>query len=530
MSKKDLLIAKNGSSIKLALLEDERLVELHTEEINNNISVGDIFIGKVRKLLPSLNAAFIDIGFSKDAFLHYSDLGNQFKIIDKFIRGVKNEKQKSFNLNDLKFDNSLDKEGHISSTISSGQSILVQVTKEPISTKGPRLSCEISIAGRYVILIPFSDKIFISQKIEDKEEKDRLRKIISNIKPKGFGVIIRTVAEKKDAEELAKDLKELLGKWKDIFINVRDKKEPSVILKEENRASTIIRDIFDKKFKNIEVDDKIIYSEIKDYIKYIYPEKEKIVKYYSDKSIPLFEKYSVERQLKSSFGKVVHMLKGSYLIIEHTEAMHVIDVNSGNKATNSDDQEQNALTVNLIAAKEIARQLRLRDMGGIIVIDFIDQKNSENRKILYEKFCEFMEEDKAKHKILPPSKFGLIQLTRQRVRPQMNIDIREELYNGSSELIDAPITLISKIESNVSRIIFDGNKDINIHVHPFVAAYFKIGIISLRRKWSWKYKTKIKIVERNGYKYLEYNILDKNGNILNNEVDKIDDINNYEDD
>lgn len=282
---------------------------------------------------------------------------------------------------------------------------------------------------------------------------------------------------------------------------------------EVSRTNSIMRDVFNDTYTSIVVDDEEVCSEIKDYLKTIAPHKESIVKYHNPRT-PVFEKYGIERQIKTSFGRTVSMSKGAYLIIEHTEAMHVIDVNSGNRSNKANSQEDTALETNLIAASEIARQLRLRDMGGIIVVDFIDMRQAENRKKLYEHMRDEMSEDRAKHKILPPSKFGLIQITRQRVRQEMNIKTREENPDGNGNEIQAPILVIDKIKEELEKHLKNGHKKVTLNAHPFVAAFITKGYPSIRSKWFMNHKKWIKVSPRDAYTYLEYNFTDKDGKVL----------------
>jgi len=509
------LIARSGSSdVDFALLKDGKLIELHKEEDNNVFSVGDIMLAKIRKPVPGLNAAFVNVGYEKDAFLHYHDLGPKLTTLLKFVKRVSTGKLKDYSLKNFPFEQDIDKDGVITNVLKSNQSILVQIVKEPISTKGPRISSELSIAGRYLVLVPFSERISISQKIESKEEKDRLKRLVQSIKPKGFGVIVRTVAEGKKVAELDKDLQNLLSRWTAMCKKIHKAEYPSKVLGELNRAASILRDVFNDTFTGIYVDDETLYYQIKDYLHEIAPQKESIVKLY-EASVPIFEKFGIERQIKTSFGKTVSMSKGAYLIIEHTEALHVIDVNSGNRSNKAKTQEGTALEVNLIAATEIARQLRLRDMGGIIVIDFIDMSNSENRRKLFDHLRNEMREDRAKHKILPPSKFGLIQITRQRVRPERNIKTREADPSEDGE-IDAPILIIDRITADLEKIIQNKNykNGIVLNTHPFIAAYLTKGFPSVRSKWFLEHKKWVKVLPRDAYTYLEYRFKDKSGAVI----------------
>ena len=508
---KELIIRKDDNAVDFALLKDGKLIELHKEEEKiNSFAVGDIFIAKIRKPVAGLNAAFVNVGFEKDAFLHYHDLGPQLASYLKFIKLVSAGKIKDFSLKNFQFEKEIDKDGAISDILSANQSVLVQVVKEPISTKGPRISSELSFAGRYLVLVPFSDRVSVSQKIEDKAEKDRLKKLVQAVKPKGFGVIVRTVAEGKKTVELEKDLQNLNERWLAMCKKLPTAHHPSKVLGELNKASSMLRDIFNDTFTSIQVDDEELFQETKDYIAEIAPSKQNMVKLYQNKDLPVFEKYHIERQIKTSFGRTVSMSKGAYLIIEHTEALHVIDVNSGNRSNKATNQEDTAMEVNMIAAGEIARQLRLRDMGGIIVVDFIDMQNPENRQVLFNFLRDEMSDDKAKHKILPPSKFGLVQITRQRVRPEVNIETREENPNNLSTDVEAPISIIDNITFSLEKIVKD-HKKVKLNVHPFVAAYLKKGFPSIRSKWLFEHKKWVKIIPRDAYTYLEYHFYDAQG-------------------
>lgn len=510
---KELIIRTGSSAVDFALLKDGKLIELNKEEDDSNFAVGDIFLAKVRKTVPGLNAGFVNVGYTKDAFLHYHDLGPQVLSLIKFIKRVSTGKLKDYSLKDFPLEKDIDKDGSIADVLKSNQSLLVQVVKEPISTKGPRISSELSLPGRYIVLVPFSNRVSVSQKIESKEEKDRLKRLVKSIKPKGFGIIVRTVAEGRKVAELDNDLQNLMSRWTGMCKKLYKAPHPSKVLGELNRASSILRDVFNDSFTSICVDDETLYTQIKDYVSEIAPKKESIVKLY-DSNIPIFEKFGIERQIKTTFGRTVSMNKGAYLIIEHTEAMHVIDVNSGNRSNKSKNQEDTALEVNLISATEIARQLRLRDMGGIIVVDFIDMNKAENRKALYDHLREEMSDDRAKHKILPPSKFGLVQITRQRVRPEMNIKTREENPNKNGEEIEAPIVLVNRINQDLEKLIKKDYKKITLSAHPFIAAFLTKGFPSPRSKWFFDHKRWVKIVPRDAYTYLEYHFHDNDGEMI----------------
>ncbi|TFG72378.1 MAG: ribonuclease E/G [Flavobacteriales bacterium] len=512
---RELIVRSSSDAVDFALLKDGKLTELHKDEDNNNFSVGDIFLAKIRKPVTGLNAAFVNVGYEKDAFLHYHDLGPQLASMLKFIRNVSTGKLRDYSLKNFPFEKDIDKNGVITDAIKANQSLLVQIVKEPISTKGPRISSELSFAGRYLVMVPFSDRVSVSQKIASKEEKERLKRLVMSIKPKGFGVIIRTVAEGKKVAELDKDLENLLNKWTAMCKRLYKAPTPSKVLVEVNRASSILRDVFNDTFTGIYVDDETLCGQIQDYVLEIAPGKESIVKHYNSQ-VPIFEKYGIERQIKTSFGRTASMSKGAYLIIEHTEALHVIDVNSGNRSNKANNQEDTALEVNLLAASEIARQLRLRDMGGIIVIDFIDMVKQHHRKKLFEHLKDEMKDDRAKHKILPPSKFGLIQITRQRVRPEMNIKTTEEDPNKPGGEVEAPIGIIDRVNSDLEKLLKGPAKDnsVTLNIHPFIAAYLTKGFPSIRTKWFLEYKKWIKIQPRDAYTYLEFRFKNKEGKTI----------------
>jgi ribonuclease G len=506
----ELVVDARKEGIWLALLRDGKLIELHEEQGNNDFAVGDIYLGKVRKVVPSLNAAFVDVGYDKDAFLHYLDLGPQFSSLNKFTKDTLHGKQNVADLLYFKGEKDIPKDGKIDEIISSSQSILVQVAKEPISSKGPRLSAEITLAGRYLVLVPFSDKISISQKIKEQDERNRLKDLMESIKPKNFGVIIRTVAENKKIEQLDQDLKDLMEKWRGMYANLKIATPPKRVLGEIGKTSSILRDLLNADFSNIHINDETLFGEMKDYVAGIAPGREKILKFYDGK-ISIFERFAINKQIKSLFGKKVPLSNGGYLIIEHTEAMHVIDVNSGNRK-GADGQESNALATNIEAAEEIARVLQLRDMGGIVCIDFIDMHERENNKILFETLKKFMQSDRAKHNILPPSKFGVIEITRQRVRPETDIKTSEACptCNGTGE-VQASILLAEEIESNLNYLLTDRKEAaVSLLVHPYLQAYFTKGIISIQVKWFFKYKKWIQVRSVTANHLLQYSFVNKN--------------------
>ena len=507
----ELVIGTTQGSFRIALLKDGELVEYHTEEKDSQFTVGDICLGVVNKIMPNLNAVFVDIGYQKDAFLHYSDLGPQFRSLHQFTQLAINGKTLSHNLSNYPLGAPIDKLGKVSEMLYRDQPILVQVTKEPISSKGPRLSAELAIAGSYMILVPFSDEVNISKRITKSEEKQRLLRLVTSIKPPNFGLIVRTAAEGKEVAQLIQDLKELLAKWeagvKKLYgATVRDK-----IIGEVDRVSSILRDMLNEPFDNIVIDDKNAYDEIKQYLKTVAPEKGKIFKCYQGRT-KLFEHLGIEKQLRMLFGQTVSLEGGGSLIIEHTEAMHVIDVNSGSSTTEQ-EHEAMALSVNLAAAKEIARQLKLRDMGGIIVIDFIDIKDAENKRQLYQQMKEYMKEDRSKSTILPISKFGLMQMTRQRVRPVTSLSTQEECPScrGTGK-IAASILISEQIEKSLQLLLDNQNeKNITLFLHPYLYAYFTKGFFSRRVQWFFKYKKWVSLFEDSSLGIAAFKFINRQG-------------------
>lgn len=509
----ELVVDVQAKEVSIALLEDKRLVELQKEARNISFAVGDIYLGRIKKLMPGLNAAFVDVGYEKDAFLHYLDLGSQFNSCEKFIRQSLSDRKRVLSISKFKLLPEIEKEGTVSDTLKVGQEVLVQIAKEPISSKGPRLTAEISFAGRFLVLIPFSDKVSISQKIKSNEEKARLKQLIQSIKPKNFGVIVRTVAENKRVAELNNELKTLVKCWEDALVKLQKATTPSLIYEETGRTVGVLRDIFSPSFENIHVNDPDVYQQIYNYVSLIAPERKEIVKLYSG-GLPIFDNFAITKQIKSSFGKTVSFKSGAYLIIEHTEALHVIDVNSGNRSKASNNQEANALDVNMYAAEEIARQLRLRDMGGIIVIDYIDMQEAENRQKLYDRMRELMANDRAKHNILPLSKFGLMQITRQRVRPALDIMTSEKCPTCYGKGIISPSLLFTdRLEDKIAYLIFKLKiKNFTLHVHPFIAAYVNKGFFSLKWRWKCKYSFRFKLIPDQSLAFLEYKFFDSEKN------------------
>ena len=527
----EVIVDVRAKEISIALLEDKRLVEYQQEGREAHFSVGNIYLAKVKKIMPGLNACFVSVGYERDAFLHYLDLGIRYRSLDKYM-SLLGDGTKDVSITKALGQSDLEKEGSVQNIVKQGQEVLVQIQKEPISTKGPRVSCDISFPGRFLVLIPFSDKISVSSKIKSSQERARLKQLIHSIKPKGFGVIIRTVAEGKRASELDLEIKILHRRWEETINKVRKARQaqkkieaeakspqqalqnyrPTLCYEETSRAVALLRDLFNPSYENIYINNKEVFDDIRAYVSMIAPTRLDIVKLYQG-NVPIFDNFSVTRQIKSSFGRTVTYKHGAYLIIEHTEALHVVDVNSGNRSRSPEGQEVNALDVNLGAADELARQLRLRDMGGIIVVDFIDMAQPENRQKLYERMVENMKGDRARHNILPLSKFGLMQITRQRVRPIEEPNVEEICPTcGGSGKIKPSILFTDLLEGKIRQLSQQLHfKRIRLHVHPYVAAYLNKGLISLKRKWQFKYKTSIQLTPDEGLAYLQYQFYNDKG-------------------
>ena len=515
-SVKDLIVDVNSTEVSIALMENNRLIELNKESSQgHSFSVGDVYLGKVKKLLPALNAAFVDIGDEKEAFVHYLDLGLYFEAFDEFVKRINPNTDAKGIYKHIKPDHILEKEGRIEKVLTPGQMVIVQIVKEPISTKGSRLTAEISLAGRNIVLLPFAEKVSVSQKITSKEEKRRLETLVKSILPKNYGAIIRTAAEGKNAAVLDNELMSLIEKWENSWKKLAKSKGVQLLFTEYSKTTTILRDLLNDSFTNIYVNNETIYEECRKYISLISPEQEKIVKLYKDKA-PIFDHFEVTRQIKSSFGKVVPIKQGAYLVIEHTEALHVIDVNSGIRSKNK-EQEQNTFDINCYAAEEIARQLRLRDMGGIVVVDFIDMESNEHRNALYKKMTELMEGDRAKHNVLPLTKFGLMQITRQRVRPAIEINTQEvcPVCNGTGK-IQSSVVIDEAIERRLSYYVTE--KKINhliLKVSPILGAYLTKGVFnSILKRWKKKYECKIELEEVTNFTVLQNEFYDEKGGKL----------------
>lgn len=507
----ELVVDVSTKQISMAVLEDGKLVELQRESRDLAFAVGDIYLGKVKKIMPGLNAAFVDVGYSKDAFLHYLDLGHTFAHQQRLLELM--ERSGSIPpLSKIGALPELPKEGKIADYLKPGQHVLVQVAKEPISTKGPRLTAELSLAGRNMVLIPFRDKVSVSNKIQANEERTRLKQLILSIKPRNFSVIIRTSAEGKSARELDSELRKLVRRWEESIARLPKLKAPCIVYEEASRALGLLRDTLNPSFQAIHINDTEYFEDIKEYVSIIAPGQEGIVRLYKGK-LPLFDEKNVTKQIKSSLGRTVTFKSGAYLVIEQTEAMHVIDVNSGNRSRKSNEQEGTAIDVNLAAAEEIARQMRLRDLGGIICVDFIDMYEAKNREMLYKHMVKLMETDRAKHNILPLSKIGLMQITRQRVRQAVVVNTEETCPScAGTGKIKSSILFADQIEEHLKDLMLLPHISyVNLHVHPYVAAYLTKGLFSIANRWRLSLG-RVSVTPNQSLAFLEYRLYDKDGN------------------
>ena len=500
--KSELIIDVHPNEIAIALTEDDRLQEIRREKRNvDTFAVGNIYYGRVKKVMPALNAVFVDVGYEKEAFLHYLDLGSNFLTLQKFITRTVSDRRRIPSMRSIEKQPECGKDGQIADYLKVGDTLLVQVTKEPINTKGPRLTAEISLAGRNMVLMPMGDKVMVSNKIRRDSERNKLRKMVQQVRPQGYGVIVRTVAEGAQMEDLDSELNILVRKWEDALRLLQTKQPVSLICEEIGRTTGIIRDLFSPEFNTIQVNDAAVYDEVREYVELISPDSAKIVKLYNGDQ-PIFDRYDITRQLKTGLGRTVGFKNGGYLIIDKTEALFSIDVNSGSKKV-YDDQEENAFHYNMLAAEEIVHQLRLRDIGGIIIVDFIDMDSKDHQQNLYDYMRKLMSHDRARHNILPLSKFGLMQITRQRVRPAVEMDVTEvcPTCHGKGR-IQSSINFTEQLEQEIDLMYRQYGKGIRLHVHPYIYAYATKGLLSLKRRWWWRYG--ISLQENQGLGMLEY--------------------------
>jgi len=508
--KSELIVDVQPHEIAIALTEDDRLQEVAREQRGqDNFSVGNIYYGRVKKVMPALNAVFVDVGHEKEAFLHYLDLGSQFRTLQSFVTKAVSDHRHLPLIQKTQRQPEVGKEGQIADVLKVGDTLLVQVSKEPINTKGPRLTAEISIAGRNIVLIPFADGVMVSQKIKREAERQRLKQLMLSIKPQGFGIIVRTVAEDKRVAELDNELRLLVERWEQTIRSLQQHEPVSLISEEMGRTLGIIRDVLTSDFTSIQVNDREMYDDVRHYLELIAPESAKIVKFYQGTQ-PIFDHFDITRQMKTGLGRTVGFKHGGYLIIDRTEALFSIDVNSGSKKI-YEDQEENAFRFNMLAADELVHQLRLRDIGGIIIVDFIDMDSKEHQQQLYEYVRKLMDRDRAKHNVLPLSKFGLMQITRQRVRPAVEVEVMETCPTCMGKgKIQPSILFTDQIEEECAHMFDVHGRGLRLHLHPFVYAYVSRGwFTSLKAQWRRKFG--VRVVENQSLGMLEMRFLDADG-------------------
>ncbi len=505
---KEIIISVTKTQTRIALVENDALSELYVEGAGNTRTLGDLYLGRIKDIRPSLRAAFVDVGLKQHAFLHFSDLAENMEASLAFVNGPqprvaghypKWEKRIQDAERPVKGSRGPRKVRRKASPdlLKRGQRILVRISKEPIASKGCRVSTSISLAGRFLVLVPLASYAAISKKISSPKERRRLRDLTRKLKPEGFGVIVRTVAEGMDAKALEKDMRLLLNKWQKVEKRLAGTPDvPIRVHSDVSMASSIVRDLFSDEFDRILVDNARVHRNIKSYIQAVAPQMLPTVQLYKGER-HIFETCKLDREINQVFDSHVDLPSGGYIIIERTEAMHVVDVNSG-RAGRGMRHEEGALKVNLEAARVLAKQIRLRDLGGIIVVDFIDLKHLNNRKKVLEELTKQFEQDRAVTRVLPMSDFGLIQITRQRLRPSLTATI-DGIYgvrgvDSDEQNPGAAITeMIVEIERSVKATASRHNGGVRIRLHPFAAAYLKKPFPSWPTKWRIKHRVRIEL-------------------------------------
>ncbi|RKY79868.1 ribonuclease E/G [candidate division KSB1 bacterium] len=499
--KKAIIINASISGTRVAILEDGHLVELFVERPERERMIGNIYKGVVENVFRGMGACFVQIGQPQNAFLRFSDIGD---FVQEFgqIGDEDEEEENSWKV--------LQRERQIKDLpLVTGQEILVQITKEPINSKGARVTSEISIPGRFLVLVPGYEHVGVSRKIDDPRERRRLKKIARQIRPPGFGLIVRTVAAEKNQEVLEGDLENLLHIWEKIQERAKKIKAPALVYKDMGTVSSVIRDLFTKDVNQVVVDSRRLYREIVHYLQDVSPHLVPLVELYRGK-VPVFDAFNIEPEIDKALSRKVWLKSGGYLIFDYTEAMVVIDVNSG-KYVSRGQQEESSLRINLEAAQEIARQLRLRDIGGIVVIDFIDMQNERNKMKLYTEFKKALRKDRATSTVLPLSEFGLMQLTRERIRPGLLFALTESCptCDGIGHIASSA-TVATKIELAIRRLrVHYGKRRFKLIVHPKLASYLTEGIRSRIRRMMWRYLVTIDIQTDNMLMFNQFRILSK---------------------
>ncbi len=504
---KEIIINSSTSQSRVAIIEDNNLVDFFVDHVEKRRMVGDVYLGKVARVLPGIRAAFIDIGLKHDAFLHFSDIDEKLEALqgifdedetdtddeDENPAQTSNGQTQEVKPKPIQKPRDDHKPHHSIPKLHKGQELLVQIIKEPVKDKGVRVTSSISLPGRFCVMLPYDNKIGISKKINDFKERRRLRRLARGILPENCGLIIRTAAKEQPEKALAGDLKYLVKQWRDIEEAAKSEKPPSLLFQDLSTTISVIRDLFTPEISKVFVDNKKLFKEIRNYVQFIQPELVDKIEYYKD-SEPIFEVFNVEKQIQTLLGRKVPLPSGGHIVIEHTEAMHVVDVNSGRYAAKK-EQELNSLKTDLEAAREIVRQLRLRDIGGLIVVDFIDLEDEKNRKKIYDELKKEFKKDRAKIALLPMTEFGLMQITRQRIRENILQSMTEVCpYCLGTGMLTKKSNLTHEIEEWLKRYKIHGKyKSLTIHVHPSLASKFNEGRISNLTRLQFRYFLRIKI-------------------------------------
>ncbi|MCB0729415.1 MAG: Rne/Rng family ribonuclease [Ignavibacteriae bacterium] len=513
---KEIIINSSATQNRVAITEEGTLVDFFVDNPEKRRMVGNIYLGKVARVLPGIRAAFIDIGLKHDAFLHFSDIGDSFQE----FQSVLDEEETDISVDDE--ENLVNTKEETEKKVTSipklhkGQDIIVQIIKEPVANKGVRISSAISIPGRFCVLLPFDNKIGISKKIADFKERKRLKTLAKGIIPENCGLIIRTAAKEQDEFSLESDLKYLVRTWNKIQTKVKSTDPPMLLYKDLSTTTSVIRDLFTSNVSKVFIDSKSLYKEIRDYIQLVQPELSEKIEYYKSR-MPIYETFKIEEQIKTLMGRKVPIPNGGHIVIDHTEAMTVIDVNSGRYAAKK-EQELNSLKTDLEASREIVRQLRLRDIGGLIVIDFIDLEEDKNKKKIYDELRKEFKKDRAKIAILPMTDFGIVQITRQRVRQNIVQSINEVCpYCAGTGLMTKRSTVIHDIDEWFKRYKSEGKyRSLVLSVHPSLSNDLKIGLLSTLRKLQFKYLLKIKLEDNDNINPQEFEVkVAKTGEKLN---------------
>ncbi len=502
---KEIIINVSLGETRIAILEDQKLVELYFERPESERMVGDIYYARVAKVVKGMQAAFIDIGQQQDAFLHFSDVVDNLKDFDTLFTNNKQAKNESTSRKRRRNGNGNDV------PLRPGQQILVQVTKEPIAHKGARITTNITLPGRFVVFVPFSNVIGISRKISHRRERKRLKDIGRKVCPPGFGMVIRTVSEGKDEEAIQADYKTLMQQWEKMASEIKKNEPPCLVFKDMGILSSVIRDLFTSDISRLAVDSRKLYRQIIRYLQDVSPGLVSRVELYRKKE-PIFDQFGIESEISKSLARKFWLKSGGYIFFDHTEALTAIDVNSG-RFIGKKDHDANSLRINLEAAREIARQLRLRDIGGIIIIDFIDMVEEKNRKRLQDEFAKELRQDRAQVSLAPISIFGIIEMTRERIRPNLLHSISEACPAclGTGRIVSKS-TVVARIERWIKRYRSEkGDRALQLVVHPELAKYLTFGFNSHLRKISWKYWTRIKVITEDTMSMDEFRVLDRNG-------------------